>query len=160
MVDQELIDISVAISTLLYNLILTAVFIFRAYDWEIWEKRMGIPFNLLIIPFSLLLVLNILNGWDFARLGMSTVIVIFLFYDLWYRTITKEKPRHHPEKWPTKLIIYFILLQIGSITLNGYGFLISKEIGLFILTTYFLSLFAFTFYQYRFKRQLRENISS
>ena len=155
MVEQELIDGLVVISTLIYNSLLTAVFVFRAFDWEAWEKRMGIPFNLLLIPFSILWVLNVLNGWDFARLGMSTVIVIFLLYDLWYRTLTKEKPRHHPKKWPTKLIIYMILLQVGSITLNGYGFLISKEIGLIVLATYFLSLFAFAFYQFRFKKQER-----
>jgi hypothetical protein len=113
MVEQELIDGLVVISTLIYNSLLTAVFLFRAFDWEVWEKRMGIPFNLLIIPFSILWVLNVLNGWDFARLGMSTVIVMFLLYDLWYRTLTKEKPRHHPENWPTKLIIYMILLQFN-----------------------------------------------
>ena len=157
MVEQEVIDGFVVISTLIYNLILTAVFLFRAYDWEAWERRMGIPFNLLIIPFSILWILNLLNGWDFSRLGMSIAIVIFLLYDLWYRTLTKEKPRHHPEKWPTKLIIYTILLHLGSITINGYGFLISREIGLTVLTTYFLSLFAFTFYQFRFKKQRKTN---
>jgi hypothetical protein len=58
----------------------------------------------------------------------------------------------YPEQWPRKLIIYVILLQLGSISLNGYGFLISQEVGLLVLVTYFISLFAFAFYQYKFKR--------
>ncbi len=154
--DQDLIDILVVLSTILYNVIITAVFLFRAYDNEKWEKRMGLPFNLLLIPFTLLWIFNVLNGFDFGRLGMSTTIIIFLGYDFWYRTWTKEKPRHHPDKWPKRLIIYLILLQVGSITLNGYGFLVSREVGMLVLTTYFISLFAFAFYQYRYKKQKKE----
>lgn len=159
MMDQNLIDTLVVLSTILYNGIVTAVFLLRAYDIEKWEKRMGLPFNLLLIPFTLLWILNLLNGFDFGRLGTSITIIIFLGYDFWYRTLTKEKPRHHPEKWPKRLIVYLILLQLGSITLNGYGFLISQEVGMFVLVTYFISLFAFAFYQYRYKKQLKDNQS-
>ncbi len=155
MIEQNVIDNLVVIFTLIYNLIITAVFVLRAYDLEKWEKRMGPPFNFLLIPFTILWILNFFNGLDFARLGMSTMIVIFLGYDLWYRTLTQEKPRHHPEKWPKKLVVYLILLQLGSITLNGYGFLLSKDIGLLVLSTYFISLFAYAFYQYRFKKDIK-----
>jgi len=71
MVDQDLIDLLVVLSTILYNTLLTAVFVLRAYDNEKWEKRMGLPFNLLLIPFILLWILTLLNGFDFGRLGMT-----------------------------------------------------------------------------------------
>ena len=148
MVDQNLIDTLVVGSIILYNVIITAVFLLRAFDFEQWERRMGLPFNLLLIPFILLWILNFLNGADLTRLGTSITIIFFLLYDLWYRTLTQEKPRHHPEKWPRKLIIYLILLQVASITLNGYGFVVSREVGMFVLATYFISLFAYAFYQY------------
>ncbi len=153
MVDQNLIDTLVVMSILLYNTLLTAVFLFRAFDFEQWERSMGLPFNLLLFPFTILWIINFLNGADLTRLGTSIAIIFFLAYDFWYRTLTQEKPRHHPEKWPRKLIIYFILLQVGSITLNGYGFVVSREVGLFVLATYFISLFAYAFYQYNYKKQ-------
>lgn len=51
-------------------------------------------------------------------------IIPFLLYDLWYRTLSREKPRHHPAgRWPIELYMYLVLYLLGSMLLVGYAFI-------------------------------------
>jgi hypothetical protein len=97
--------------------------------------------------------LNLLNESDIGRLITGLPIIIYLVYDLWYRLITKKKPQHHPNRWPIGLIVYLILLQIGSIALNWYGFIVSKFYGQVLVISYFVMLGCFGFYQNRYNKR-------
>jgi len=108
--------------------------------------------SILLVPFVALWTLNLLNEGDIGRLIAGLPIIIYLVYDLWYRLITKKKPQHHPDRWPIGLIVYLILLQIGSITLNWYGFLVSKFYGNMLIIGYFVMLGCFGLYQHRYNK--------
>jgi hypothetical protein len=156
--DEILIDNLVITSSIIYYLFLCLVFLFRAFQREKEELILAPLFCLLLVPFIVLWTLNLLNGGDLERLIALLPIIIYLIYDLWYRLLTNKKPHHHPDRWPIGLIVYLILLQVGSIGLNWYGFLVSKFDGMILVLCYFLMLGCFGFYQNRYgkrKKQIR-----
>ena len=149
MVDEILIDNMVVFSAMIYYAFLCIVYLLRAYERDKLELMFAPVFSVLVIPFTALWILNLLNKSDVGRLITGFPIIIYLVYDLWYRLITKKKPQHHPDRWPVGLIIYLILLQIGSIALNWYGFIVSKFYGNVLIISYFIMLGCFGFYQNR-----------
>ena len=151
--DEALIDFFVVLFSLIFNIHMILVFVLRAQKRTHAEGKLGPVTNALLILFSALWVLNVLNGSDAGRLITSFPIIIFLAFDLWYRTITKKKPYHHPEKWPRSLAVYVILYQVGAIMLNGYAFMVSRLVGNIVLASYFGSLLAYGYYQYRYNKK-------
>ncbi|MFH1013154.1 MAG: hypothetical protein V1769_01435 [Thermoplasmatota archaeon] len=96
-------------------------------------------------------------GGDGGRLIAGFLIIVYLLYDLWCRLLTKRKPLHHPNRLPIGLIMYIILLQLGSIALNFYGFFVSKVYGNALIMSYFVMLCCFGFYQLKYnKRKITE----
>jgi len=155
--DGKRIDSLVVLFAIIYNIILIIVFVLRAHERERWEWKVGYLFNGLLIPFTALWLLNLLIGSDIGRLITGMPVILFIGYDLWYRTLTKEKPTHHPDRWPIGLKVYIILFNIGSILLNGYAFLVSLLHGYLVLACYFSVLAAFGYYQYTYKKKIQIN---
>jgi hypothetical protein len=151
--DEIIIDNLVIVSAIIYYLFLCLVYLLRAYERDKLELMFAPVFSLLLVPFVALWTLNLLNGRDIGRLITGLPIIIYLVYDLWYRLITKKKPQHHPDRWPVGLIVYLILLQIGSIGLNWYGFIVSKFYGNSLIICYFVMLGCFGFYQNRYNKK-------
>ena len=151
--DEILIDNLVIFSAIIYYAFLCIVYLLRAYERNKLELMLAPIFSLLLIPFVTLWTMNLLNGSDSGRLITGLPIIIYLVYDLWYRLITKRKPQHHPDRWPVGLLVYLILLQIGSIGLNWFGFLVSKFYGYVLILCYFIMLGCFGFYQNRYNRR-------
>ena len=151
--DEVLIDNLVVFSAIIYYLFLCLVFLLRAYERDKQELMLAPIFSLLLFPFVVLWILNLLNGSNAGRLITGLPIIIYLVYDLWYRLITKKKPQHHPDRWPVGLIVYLILLQIASIALNWYGFLVSQITGRMLVISYFVMLGCFGFYQNRYNKR-------
>jgi hypothetical protein len=153
MVDKVLIDNLVVFSAIIYYAFLCIIYLLRAYKRDKLELMFAPVFSVLLVPFVALWTLNLLNGSDSGRLLTGLPIIIYLVYDLWYRLITKKKPQHHPDRWPVGLIVYLILLQIGSIALNWYGFLVSKFYGRILIISYFVMLGCFGFYQNKYNKR-------
>ena len=151
--EQALLDNLVVFSAIIYYAILCLVFLLRAFERDKQELMFAPIFSLLLFPFVALWILNLLNKSDIGRLITMLPIIIYLIYDLWYRLITKKKPQHHPERWPIGLILYLILLQIGSIALNWYGYIVSKFFGHVLVISYFIMLGFFGFYQNRYNKR-------
>ena len=151
--DEILIDTLVVFSAIIYYLFLCLVYLLRAFERDKEELMLAPVFSLLLIPFVALWILNLLNGSEIGRLITLLPIIIYLIYDLWYRLLTKKKPHHHPDRWPMGLIVYLILLQVGSIGLNWYGYLVSKFYGHILIISYFIMLGCFGFYQYRYDKK-------
>lgn len=157
MVDEVLIDNLVVFSAIIYYVFLCIVYLLRACERDKLELMFAPVFSFLLVPFVALWTLNLFNGSDSGRLLTGLPIIIYLVYDLWYRLIAKKKPQHHPSRWPIGLIVYLILLQIGSIALNWYGFIVSKFYGNTLIISYFVMLGCFGFYQNRYNK--RKNAS-
>lgn len=154
--DTTLIDSLVFFSIFHYAL-LFIVYILRAHGLSKMEWKLRPVFSAQLVPFTSLWVLNYLIGNDSGRLLAGLPIIIYLIYDLWYREISGKKLYHHPDSWPPGLVLYILLLLVGSIGLNWYGYLISRFIGNMLVLAFFIMMTAFSYYQYRYKKK-RENI--
>ena len=154
-----LIDSLVFFFALVYYAALVIIYLLRAHELSKLELKMSPVFSALLIPFASLWVVNLIIGNDSGRLITGLPIIIYLIYDLWYRVITKRKPQHHPDRWPIGLIVYLLLLMIGSIGLNWYGFLISDFEGNILVVAFFVMLSSFGYYQYRYKKRKAESVS-
>jgi len=151
--DEVLIDNLVVFSAIIYYAFLCIVYLLRAYKCDKLELMFAPVFSVLLVPFVALWLLNLLNGSEIGRLITMLPIIIYLIYDLWYRLITKKKPHHHPDRWPVGLLVYLILLQVGSIGLNWYGFIVSKFDGTILVICYFIMLGCFSVYQNRYNKR-------
>ena len=147
-----LIDNLVIFFALVYYAVLVIVYLLRAHALTEIEWKMGPVFSVLLIPFASLWTLNLIIGNDSGRLITGLPIVVYLVYDLWYRAITRKKPHHHPDRWPVGLVVYVVLLFIGSIGLNWYGFLVSQFYGNILVVAFFVMISSFGYYQYRYRR--------
>ena len=150
--DGGLIDSLVVFFAVAYYAFLVIVYLVRAHNLSDIELKMALPFSAQVIPFSILWVLNILKG-DTGRIISMTPIIVYLLYDLWYRLITRKKPLHHPDRWPKELALYLLLLMVGSIGLNWYGYLISEFYGMMLVAAFFVMLSSFGYYQYRYRKR-------
>jgi len=121
--DEVLIDNLFVFFAMVYYAVLIVVYLLRAHELTELEWKMGPVFSALLIPFASLWVLNLYFSNDSRRRITGLPISIYLVYDLWYRAITRKKPYHHPDRWPVGLIVYVLLLLIGSIGLNWYWLL-------------------------------------
>ena len=150
-IDGVFVDYLVIFFALVFYALLIVVYLLRAHQSKL-EWKLNTVFSLQLIPFVLLWVVNLLIGNDSGRLVVGLPIIIYLFYDLWYRLITRKKPYHHPDRWPIGLIIYLLLLLIGSIGLNWYGYLISRMYGIMLVVSFFIMMSSFGYYQYRYNK--------
>jgi hypothetical protein len=151
--DKVLLDNLVILSALIYYAFLSFVYLIRARELSELELKLAPIYSLLLVPFTILLMLNIFLGQDTARLITLLPIIIYLVYDLWYRLLTKRKPVHHPKKWPKELVIYLILLMVGSIGLNWYGYLVSNLYGHMLVAAFFVMMGCFAYYQIRYSKK-------
>jgi hypothetical protein len=152
MEERIIIDILVVLVSFVFYGFLSVVFLLRAYGRDKLELMLAPWFSVLLVPFISLFVANVHAGDDFARLVTLVPILIFLVYDLWYRLLSQKKPVHHPDRWPVGLVVYLVLLQVGCIGVNWYGFLVSKLYGDMLIVSFFIMLGCFGFYQYRLKK--------
>lgn len=150
-----LIDNMVVFFAMVYYAFLVILYFVRAHKLSDLELKMAPLFSVQLAPFYILWMLNILKG-DIGRSVSMTPIIFFLLYDLWYRLITRKKPVHHPDRWPVGLVLYLMLLFIGCIGLNWYGFLISDFYGNMLVVTFFVMLSSFGYYRFRYNKYKNE----
>ena len=145
----SLLDTLVLGFGLIFYLLLVIVYIFRAYEKSEQELRLKYVFSAQLIPFTFLFIAQ-LASQNQTRQSITLIpMLVFLVYDLWYRVLTEKKPVHHPEKMPRELIIYLVLLMLGSIGLNWYGYIVSETYGRILVAAFFVMMGSFGFYQYK-----------
>ena len=151
--NKVLIDNLFVFFAMVYYAVLIVVYLLRAHELTELEWKMSPVFSALLIPFASLWVLNLYFSNDSGRRITGLPIIIYLVYDLWYRAITRKKPYHHPDRWPVGLIVYVLLLLIGSIGLNWYGFIVSDFYGNMLVVSFFVMMGFFGYYQYRYNKR-------
>jgi hypothetical protein len=151
--DAALLDNLVVFFALVFYSFLFIVYILRALELSNLEFKLKIAFSAQLAPFASLWILNLLIGNDSGRLLAGLPIIIYLVYDLWYRLLTRKKPYHHPKHWPPSLVIYLLLLFIGSIGLNWYGYLMSRFYGLMLVIAFFVMMSSYGYYQYSYSKK-------
>jgi hypothetical protein len=158
--DAALLDNLVVFFALVFYAFLFVVYFLRARELSKLELKLRIAFSVQLVPFASLWTLNLLSGNDSGRLIAGLPIMIFLVYDLWYRLLTRKKPLHHPKRWPPGLVIYLLLLFMGCIGLNLYGYLMSRFYGLMLVIAFFIMLGSYGYYQYTYnKKRAKESQS-
>lgn len=157
LINQEYVDYAVIVFALIYNLLIILVFILRANELYEKEERIGPIFDLLLIPFLLLLFLNILNLSDTGRIGTIIPMVVYLLYDIWYRQITSKKPKHHPKKMPKELLLYIVLFYFAGMAITGYTFIVARLFGYIVLIVFMLSIVAYFYYQISYNKRKHAN---
>ena len=143
---------------LIYYALLVTVFLLRAYRKSEQELRLKYVFSAQLIPFTLLFVAHIISQNQTRQSITLIPLLVFLGYDLWYRAYTEKKPVHHPDKWPKELIIYLVLLMLGSIGLNWYGYTVSETFGRTLVVAFFIMMSSFGFYQYKHNQQKNQSV--
>jgi hypothetical protein len=151
--DAVLLDNLVVFFALVYYAFLFLVYLLRAQELTKLELKLSPVFSIQLIPFASLWILNLLIDNDSGRLLAGLPIVIYLVYDLWYRLITRKKPYHHPDRWPLGLVVYLLLLFIGSIGLNWYGYLVSILYGNTLVIAFFVMISSYGYYQYTYNKR-------
>ena len=146
--DAGLLDNLVVFFALVFYAFLFIVYLLRARELSGLELKLRIAFSVQLVPFASLWILNLLIGNDSGRLLAGLPIIIYLVYDLWYRLLTQKKPYHHPDRWPIGLVVYLLLLFIGSIGLNWYGYLMSPFYGNILVIAFFIMMSSYGYYQY------------
>jgi len=149
------VDALVILFAVIFYAFVCLVYIIRGLGNDKLELSLATAFSVQLVPFSILLGAVMVFGAEIPRIVVLLPIVIFLVYDLWFRLLTKKKPVHHPKKWPPGLVVYVVLLQIGAIGLNWYGYLISKQHGYLLVACYFIMLGCFGFYQGRHNKMMK-----
>lgn len=152
-VDAVLLDDLVFFFALIFYAFLFVVYLLRAQELGKLELKLSPVFSMQLIPFSSLWTLNLLIGNDSGRLLTGLPIIIYLIYDLWYRLLTQKKPYHHPERWPPGLIVYLLLLFMGSIGLNWYGYLMSQFYGSILVVAFFIMMSSYGYYQRTYNKK-------
>ena len=156
--DAVLIDNLMLFFAFVFYAFLFIVYILRARELSNLEWKLRVAFSVQLIPFVSLWVLNLLIGNDSGRLLVGLPIIIYLVYDLWYRLLTKKKPYHHPQHWPPSLIVYLLLLFMGSIGLNWYGYLISSLYGQMLVIAFFIMMSSYGYYQHMYNKKKAKEI--
>jgi len=156
--DVALIDNLMFFFAFVLYAFLFIVYFLRARELSRLEWNLRIAFSVQLIPFVSLWALNLLIGNDSGRLLVGLPIIIYLVYDLWYRLLTKKKPYHHPKRWPLSLIVYLLLLFMGSIGLNWYGYLISRLNGHILVIAFFIMMSSYGYYQYMYNKKKAKEI--
>jgi hypothetical protein len=155
--DAILLDNLFVFFAFVYYAELIIVYLLRAHELTRIEWKMSPVFSALLIPFASIWFANIILGNGDGRALAGLPIIIYLAYDLWYRVLTRKKPYHHPERWPTGLIVYVLLLFVASVGLNWYGFLVLPFYGNMLVVAFLIMMGAFGYYQYRYnKKKLSE----
>ena len=157
--DAGLLDDLVVFFALVFYAFLFVVYVLRARELSRLEWKLRGAFSVQLVPFVSLWVVNLLIGNDSVRLLTGLPIIIDLVYDLWYRLITQKKPYHHPDRWPVGLVVYLLLLFIGSIGLNWYGYLVSRFYGNMLVIAFFIMMSSYGYYQYTYNRRRKANNS-
>ena len=151
--DAALLDNLVVFFALVYYAFLLVVYLLRAQEHTKLEMKLSPVFSLQLIPFASIWILNFSIGNDSGRLLTGLPIIIYLVYDFWYRLLTRKKPYHHPERWPPGLIVYLLLLFIGSIGLNWYGYLTSQLYENMLVIAFFIMMSSYGYYQHSFNKK-------
>lgn len=152
---SSLLDTLVLGFGLIYYALLVTVFILRAFEKSQQELRLKYVFSAQLIPLTFLFIAHLVSQNQIRQSITLIPILVFLVYDLWYRVLTKKKPVHHPEKMPRELIIYLVLLMLGSIGLNWYGYIVSETYGRILVAAFFVMMGAYSLYQYRYNKKKR-----
>lgn len=153
-IDQNYVDAGIIICAFVFNLLIIAVFILRAREQYSLEEKIGPAFDFLLIPFCVFFLFNLLQTNDSGRIGTIIPMIGYLMYDLWYRQMTKQKPRHHPEKMPKELILYIILFYFAGMAITGYAFIVSRESGYLVLIIFMVSIIAYFYYQLTYNKKV------
>jgi hypothetical protein len=140
--DVLVVDLSVFVIANLFNVLLTSIFLCRAWGLLRAEKVLGLATVALAVPLSFAMLLNLVGGREWWTFVLPGIMVVHLLLELFLDYVLRVDFRSTALLGPYLLIFY--LAQMGLI---GYSFLVGNVFGAVTLATYFMCLLA-TWYSY------------
>jgi hypothetical protein len=145
--DVVLIDYLIVLFAFVFYAINSSIYLARARGFLKLESTLSPLFSAQLVPFYALWMLNLGFGNDSGRLLAGLPIIAYLAYDFWYRLIRRDSP-HHPKLWLPGLVIYLLLLFLGSLGLIWYGYLMSSFFGNLLVIAFLIMICSFGYYQF------------
>jgi len=136
------LDPGVVVITNLLNLILTVIFLNRVFGRAEWEHPLGYGTLVMIFPLTVIALLNLTGGRNWAFWVLPLVMVMYLALEFVLDYWLKFDFRHSSWLGP-----YLLLYYLGLFAVIGYAFLAGRSYGFVTLITYFINLAA-TFFSY------------
>lgn len=136
------LDLTTVIIANLINLILSLIFLNRAHGRPEWEHALGYGTIVMMIPLTIIAILNLAHKRAWAFWALPLVMVAYLALEFLLDYVLKLNFRQTALLGP-----YLLAFYLGQFALIGYSFLVGKSQGLTTLITYFICLGA-TAYSY------------
>ncbi len=146
---EALVDYLVVLFALVFYAFMSVVYVIRARGLSNLELTLSPFFSVQLVPFLSLWILNFGFGNETGRLLAGLPIIAYLVYDFWYRLSPQQDSKHHPRIWLPGLLIYLLLLFLGSIGLIWYGYLMSNFHGNMLVVAFFIMMGSFGYFQFQ-----------
>ena len=122
------------VSSILFNVLVSAVYVFSKLDQMALVRAIGVPIIMLTIPFTYTLK-EFLKGNEEKRIIISNaVIIIYLLLELLLDYILLIPFR---EMLPIH-ILYILVFYAAEFSIIGVSFKLNRRIGFIVLLTFFV----------------------
>ena len=128
-------------SSIIFNLLVCAVYISTKFDNMDLVKNLGYPFTSLIIPFGYTLFRFIKNKDERRVIIPNAVIIVYLFIELLFDIILVIPFREI--LWLH--VIYVLVFYAEEFSIIGVSFNLDRKMGLIVLFTFIILLGCLTY---------------
>ena len=121
-------------SALVFNLLVSTVYISTKYDNMELVKKLGYPFTLLIVPFGYTLYRFIKDKVEKRVIISNAIIILYLFMELLFDIILVIPFREI--LWLH--VIYVLVFYAAEFSIIGVSFNLDRKMGFLILFTFMI----------------------
>ena len=133
----QIVDTTLVITVNLIMIVMTGLFICRAFACERVEPILGLIIVLTAIPLGLVSVFNLIEKREWWFFILLLPFLIFCMIEFFFDYIFKLDFRNSILIYP-----YLFIYYSGLIALIGYTFIVGRIYGFITLVLYFVQLFA------------------
>ena len=123
-------------SSIIFNILVSTVYILTKYDNMDLVKRLGYPFAFLIVPFGYTLYTFIKDEDEKRVIVSNAIILVYLFLELLFDIILVIPFREI--LWLH--VIYILVFYAAEFSIIGVSFNLNRKMGFVVLFTFMILL--------------------
>lgn len=123
-------------SSIIFNILVSTVYILTKYDNMDLVKRLGYPFSFLIVPFGYTLCTFIKDEDEKRVIVSNAIILVYLFLELLFDIILVIPFREI--LWLH--VIYILVFYAAEFSIIGVSFNLNRKMGFVVLFTFMILL--------------------